>query len=79
MMVYILPNGGRINRSSLEDMRAWSEVLGALQVEILVAVAAVGPWHQDVRTYLAEKFCFSSREPVPEMDVILPKRSNLAA
>lgn len=79
MTVHILPSGGRINRSSLEDMRAWSVILGALQVEILVAVAAVGPWHQDVRTYLAEKFCFSTREPVPEIDVAVPEVDNLAA
>lgn len=69
-----LPDGGQINRSSLEAMLAWSSILGAHQVEILVAVAAVGPSHHDVRLYLQQRFCFSSRQnicgvafpPVPE-------------
>lgn len=79
MKTQMLPNSGRINRSSIEDMRAWSDILGALQVEILVAVAAVGPWHQDVRTYLREKFCFSSREPAPEVEMVLPEVRSRAA
>jgi len=79
MKAQILPNGGFINRSSLEDMRAWSDILGALQVEILVAVAAVGPRHQAVRSYLQEKFCFSSREPAPELEMVLPEARRLAA
>ena len=79
MKAQILPNGGFINRSSLEDMRAWSDILGALQVEILVAVATVGPWHQDVRSYLREKFCFSSREPAPELKMVLSEAHSLAA
>ncbi|MDO9369736.1 MAG: hypothetical protein Q7T68_14295 [Sphingopyxis sp.] len=77
MTAQILPNGGFINRSSLESMLAWSDILGALQVEILVAVAAVGPWHKDVRSYLQEKFCFSSREPVSEL--VFPEVCSLAA
>lgn len=72
-----LPNEGWINRSDLEAMRAWSEILGALQVEILVAVAAVGPWHEDVLSYLQESFCFSSREPALEVD--RPEALRLAA
>lgn len=79
MKAQILPNGGFINRSSIEDMQAWSIILGALQVEILVAVAAVGPWHQDVRSYLLEKFCFSSREPAPEVEMLPPEARSLAA
>ncbi|WP_428628329.1 hypothetical protein [Sphingopyxis sp.] len=79
MKTQTLPNSGRINRSSIEDMRAWSDILGALQVEILVAVAAVGPWYQDVRTYLREKFCFSSREPAPEVEMVPPEARSLAA
>ena len=79
MKAQTLPNGGRINRSRIEDMRAWSDILGALQVEILVAVAAVGPRHQDVRSYLGEKFCFSTRGPAPELEIVFPEPRSLAA
>lgn len=79
MKAQILPNGGFINRSSLADMRVWSDILGALQVEILVAVAAVGPCHHDVRSYLQQKFCFSSREPAPELEMVLSEAHSLAA
>lgn len=75
----ILPDNGVINRSSIEAMRAWSAILGFFQVEILVAVAAVGPWHEDVRTYLQEKFCFSSREPEAAIDDVVPEADKLAA
>lgn len=78
MMAQILPNGGFINRSSLDHMRAWSTILGALQVEILVAVAAIGPWHRDVSFYLQEKFCFSSREPALELEMVLLEARRLA-
>lgn len=76
---HLLPNSGRINRSSVEDMRIWSDILDALQVEILVAVAAVGPWNQDVRAYLREEFCFSIREPALEVDTIFSETPSLAA
>lgn len=78
MKAQILPDGGQINRSSIEAMRAWSDILGAHQVEILVAVAAVGPSHRDVRAYLQEKFCFSSREPESDVERFSPI-VNLAA
>jgi hydroxypyruvate isomerase len=79
MKAQALPDSGRINRSSIEDMRAWSDILGALQVEILVAVAAVGPWHQDVRAYLRETFCFSTREQAPEVELTIAEARRLAA
>lgn len=75
----ILPDNGVINRSSIEAMRAWSAILGFYQVEILVAVAAVGPWHEDVRIYLQEKFCFSSREPAAAVDHVAAEADKLAA
>lgn len=75
----ILPDNGLINRSSIEAMRAWSAILGFYQVEILVAVAAVGPWHEDVREYLQEKFCFSSRVPKSAVADIVPEADRLAA
>lgn len=79
MKAQTFPNSGRINRSSIEDMRAWSDILGALQVEILVAVAVVGPWHRDVRAYLRETFCFSLREPAAGVEMILPEVCSMAA
>ena len=75
----ILPDNGLINRSSIDAMRAWSAILGFYQVEILVAVAAVGAWHEDVRAYLQAKFCFSSREPDILVDHFVPEPEMLAA
>lgn len=60
MQADIVRDGGKINRSSIEAMCAWSTILGVTQVEILVAVAAVGPSYQDVQAYLARDFCFST-------------------
>lgn len=74
-----LPDGGQINRSDIEAMRAWSEILGVQQVEILVAVAAVGPWYRDVRRYLQVKFCFSSREAELEAGHPFLETSSFAA
>ncbi len=74
-----LPDGGLIIRSSVEAMRAWSKILGVHQVEILVAVASVGPSHWDVRAYLQEKFCFSSRVATAAVDHAFPKTVILAA
>lgn len=67
MQADIVPDGGQINRSSIESMRAWSAILGVTQVEVLVAVAAVGPRYENVQAYIAEEFCFSRRigEVVP--------------
>lgn len=79
MKAQIFPDGGLINRSSIEAMRAWSKILDAHQVEILVAVAAVGPSHWDVRAYLQERFCFSSREATIEPGDSLPQAVVLAA
>ena len=79
MKAQILPDGGLINRSSIEAMRAWSQILDSHQVEILVAVAAVGPSHWDVRAYLQERFCFSSREATVETVQTLPAAVGLAA
>ncbi|NIJ36276.1 hydroxypyruvate isomerase [Sphingopyxis panaciterrae] len=79
MQAQIVPDGGRINRSSVDAMRAWSAILGVTQVEILVAVAAVGPRYQDVQSYLAEDFCFSSREGETALAPVPPEARSLAA
>lgn len=41
-----------IDRSDPAAMRCWSDRLGADQVELLVAIAAVGPEHRAVQAYL---------------------------
>ena len=41
-----------IDRSEPNAMRAWSKLLGVTQVQILVAVAVVGPATECVRAYL---------------------------
>lgn len=54
-----LPDEGVINRSDPQAMLVWAQILGVHSVQILVAVAVVGPKHDDVRTYLRErKTCF---------------------
>ena len=79
MKTQIFPDGGQINRSSITAMRLWSEILGKHQVEILVAVAAVGPSYHDVRAYLQQQFCFSSREPVIGAVIDMLEQDTLAA
>lgn len=74
-----LPDGGQINRSSITAMRLWAKILDVRQVEILVAVAAVGPSYWDVRSYLQEEFCFSSRNPKIDTSLDSPEAFSLAA
>ena len=45
-------DNGVIDRSEQNAMRAWSRLLGVTQVQILVAVAVVGPVTDNVRAYL---------------------------
>lgn len=45
-------DNGVIDRSQPNAMRAWSRLLGVTQVQILVAVAVVGPVTDKVRAYL---------------------------
>jgi len=45
-------DNGVIDRSEPNAMRAWSKLLGVTQVQILVAVAVVGPATECVRAYL---------------------------
>jgi hypothetical protein len=78
MQLQTLPDGGQINRSSITAMRLWAEILGVRQVEILVAVAAVGPSYWDVCSYLQEEFCFSSRNPKIDTPIASPEAVSLA-
>ena len=43
---------GRINLSQGDEVRYWSETLGASELEIQAAVEKVGPVADDVRAFL---------------------------